>query len=340
MALAAGCSAPWYWGGPDLVGRADELKRRARPASELGLAWADAESRTLLRPLCFRTDDRPAVLDFHGPALADARPVVRVRVNGRSTYALLDSGAEASLVEWPGALRLGITPLRSPKGEGLIPLPGQGLGLPFRQYLGIAAEVRAGAGGVRNVPVGILDAADALASGGRMSGARVELLLGADFLRAFRRIEFDFVRERVRLDPPRDAPPAGERLAVVPLESAGIPVVEMELDGHGRIPVGLDTGGEFGLWIPGRLATQWRLPRPERRNPVYGSGIGGSAPLSATVPQTLRVGKLTLAGLPAVIGPQGAGRADPPHALLGRMGLRNLLFYMDLEKGQIGFFRP
>ncbi len=335
LSCAAGCVLLPGGDASSPAARSVALRAAARSAEELGMSWHTTDGAPALHPVRMRVASHPVVLDFHTRPGEEAPPVVRVRVNDRTTYALIDTGAAGCLADWPGARRLGIVPLLPP-GErgGLMALPGQGLGLPFRQYLGIALEVRAGDTWVRHVPVGILDADGGMVERGHYGSTRLEILLGMDFLRVFDRVSFDFPRERLVLDPPAGEASARSGPTVsASLKAHGIPVIEMELEGHGGVDVGLDTGGSFALWIPGRLAAEWRLPRALTARPTYAAGVGGVAPSTATARQTLRLGDLVLRDLPAVIGPQGGGRPDLPCVLLGHRAMRDLRITLDFAGG-------
>lgn len=345
LALAAGC-ADMGW----ITARGDPartLARRSCTPEEAGLRLESAGGRTRMRPINMVLRRDASRHDFSVRIQGErARPLVRVRVNGYETLALLDSGSTATLVDWRAALRMGVIPLRwpgAPPSAGavspLMTAGGQGLGARFQGYLGLMRTVRLGGLEVSNVVAGIVDAEFGLGNRGWMAGQRVEMLLGAEFLQFAREVTFDFPGEQFRIGSWFGSAPPGVADARL-IESSPVPVIEVELPGGVRIPAALDSGGDFGLWIPWKLAKQVGLPTPPAgARGLSGIGVGGTTyavPLGAL---EMRIGQLDLGPVPVAIDTLGGEHTALPYALLGLDILERYEISLDYTLGLVRFRR-
>jgi hypothetical protein len=333
---ASGCATPVGFSVTDLA----RLRHRAVAPEALGRGFVREGPQARLGPVRVWAERKPATLDFlaRQPGAA-VLPLVRVSVNRRTTNALVDSGAGGTVMDLHGAERTGVLPLRAPAGPGgrgdLILLPGRGLGSAFVHCLGIAGEFSAGPARVRHVPVGIVALPDGFGRTGWLDGARVELLVGADLLGLFDAVTFDFPRARLELRTEAPAPPAGALVCPL-LRRDPVPMVNARLSGFGELPVAVDTGGDFGLWIPAGLARELGVVLAAEGEAVrYGRGLGGATAATPAGTHTLELGGRKVVRVPVLVGAGGAGRPDIPYALLGREVLARYAVTLDYANNRL-----
>lgn len=349
LAFAAGCAdMGWLTARGDLAGT---LLRRSRTPDQVGLRLETTGERTRMRPINMVMRRDASKHDFSIRIDGErARPIVRVRINGYETLALLDSGSTATLVDWRAAMRMGVVPLRWPArppgapavsnaAAQLMTAGGQGLGARFQGYLGLMGSVRLGGLEVSNVVAGIVDAEFGLGNRGWMAGQRVEMLLGAEFLQFAREVTLDFPGEQFRIGSWFGSAPPGVADARL-IEASPVPVIEVELQGGVRIPAALDSGGDFGLWIPWKLAKQVGLPTPPTgAHGLSGIGVGGTTyalPLGAL---EMRIGQLDLGPVPVAIDTLGGENTALPYALIGLDILERYEVSLDYTLGLVRFRR-
>ncbi len=308
----------------------------ARPPESMGIRMEVHGNSLRIDPVNAVVRREPSTLSFCARPFEDATPIIRIRVNGQTVLALLDTGSTATLMDSAGAARVGVPALRSGAAGvdgGLVRLPSQGLGAKFHAWLGLAPEVQAGGVTVSNLVVGILDPKTDLGARGWMAGHRVEMLLGSDFLRLCGRAIWDVPGERITLAPPAAAmPPDG-----VPLDPEHIvPVCRVRVGDDREVPAGIDSGGAFGFWVPGPLSRGAKLPQPKPdAQASLSQGMGGSVVSTPAGPVDLRLGGAVLEDVPMVIGATGRGHAHLPHALIGRTALATRTVSFDFDRGTV-----
>ena len=305
----------------------------ARTPESLGIRLEIRGARLGADPVNVVVRREPAMLPFCLRPFGEAVPIVRVRVNGHTVLALVDTGSTATLMDSAGAARVGVPALRStaPADGGLLRLPSQGLGARFNAWLGIAPEVRAGGVTVTNLVVGILDPKTDLGARGWMAGHRVEMLLGADFLRLCGRAVWDVAGDRIALAPPASILPEGGA-ALDP--AYVVPVCRVRVGDDREVPAGIDSGGAFGFWVPGPLFRGAKLPQPGPEGRiVLSEGMGGRVVSTTAGEVDLRIGAARIGGVPMLMGATGHGHAHLPYALLGRAALAGRIVSFDFDRG-------
>lgn len=307
----------------------------ARAPESLGIRLEARGAALHAEPVNVVVRREPATLAFCLRPFGEAVPIVRVRVNGHTVLALVDTGSTATLMDSTGAARVGVPALRSaaPADGGLLRLPSQGLGARFNAWLGIAPEVRAGGVTVTNLVVGILDPKTDLGARGWMAGHRVEMLLGSDFLRLCGRVVWDVSGDRIALAPPESIMPGGGAV----LDPAHVvPVCRARVGADREVSAGIDSGGAFGFWVPGPLFRGAKLPQPGPEGRiVLSEGMGGRVVSTTAGAVDLRVGDSRLEGVPMLMGATGHGHAHLPYALLGRAALAGRIVSFDFDRGTV-----
>lgn len=282
--------------------------------------------------------DTGAVLYWEGGASGADAPVVRVRLNGRTVYALVDTGSSVTLIDVAAAARYRV--LRGAQGgekgtNDVASWTAQGVGASVEAERGVVREFRIGGIVIHDVPVGLVPR---LADRAPWAGERArtaEVILGMDLLRAMQRLEWDGVRGAIRLGSAAQrrggAPPGG---IVVQCET-GLPVVTIRLGEHELAAV-FDTGAEFAVYVPGPLSRLVGLPPPRGRT-LLAHGLGGRVVASEAGTMMLRVGDIDFGTVSVWIGATGQGHAHWPFALLGRGAFGSRWFLLDLVKGRLWF---
>lgn len=326
-ALAAGC----------LSLQPPDPARTARDPQSLGIRMESGGGSLRMAPVNIVTRREASTLTFHARPFEEAAPVVRVRVNGQTLLALVDTGSTATILDAAGAARLGVPALRaapSANGAGaLIPIPSQGLGAQFRAWLGVASCLSVGGVTVTNMVVGILDPGTGFGVQGWTAGHRVEMLLGSDFLRLCGRVVWDSPGERITLG---GAAPAADPGALALDPRNVVPVCTVGVGADRTIQAGIDSGGSFGLWVPGPLSRGARLPQPDPDTaPLIHYGVGGPVLSTPAGSVDVRIGTVVLTRVPMTFGATGQGHAHLPHALLGRTALSRRIVTFDFDRNTV-----
>ena len=110
-------------------------------------------------------------------------------------------------------------------------------------------------------------------------------------------------------------------------------MIEATIDGR-TLPCYVDTGGDYGLLLPRKLAGELGYWRPGHETVGISGGVGGAS-LSATYHvREAKLGHATFADFPArtqITGPDAAGGT----VLLGNICLRRLRVTFDFLHGQL-----
>lgn len=128
----------------------------------------------------------------------DPVPVVPVEIEGQPFEALIDSGAQASVLDQAAAARLG--------ARALVPVPVVAFGVSGQPQMGRSASVAARLGDL--TLTGLRTAVLDLAPLRQASGRAISLVLGMNAL-AELLLDLDTPRRRLALRDKRDLPPAG-----------------------------------------------------------------------------------------------------------------------------------
>ncbi|MFN3944321.1 MAG: retropepsin-like aspartic protease [Allosphingosinicella sp.] len=257
------------------------------------------------------------------PAAAAAAPLetfrnrlfVAAEVNGAPVAALLDSGAEMSVLDDGFAGRLGLAQAGGATAHGS---GAEALEARFAQGVAIkAAGVR-----IADRTVAVIDLGEVSA---RLIGRPVDMILGRDLFDAARlRIDID----GGTIDPlPRDAEPAGVRLALA--SHRGIEAFPAAVEGHATAQAVFDLGNGSEVMVGRAFAERIGLAAPgrivERRS---GGGLGGAVERDVVRLETLDIAGRTFRDIPAAID-------DSPTAAdlnIGTSMLRHFLITTDFAR--------
>lgn len=203
------------------------------------------------------------------------RLFLEAKVNGRVAEALLDSGAEASLVDRRFAAEVGLNAGQAvtARGTGAATVAAR-----------MVPNVRIEAAGmtVADATVGIIDLTDI---GTRLIGGPLPMIVGREIFDAAR-LAID-ITGRTIAALPATAKPAGIRLPLS--EAAGIMHMPVEIEGRPASAT-FDLGNGTGVMVSARTA-ETLLADDRATGSTEGGGLGGAKPM-----RTLTLRSLTLAG--------------------------------------------
>lgn len=228
------------------------------------------------------------------PASAAAEPLelfndrlfLPATVNGERTVALLDSGAEMTVLDDDFARRLGLATEGSAVGRGT---GAQTVEATFAEHLrieaaGVSLEQRAAV-----IELGEVSQ--------RLVGRDVELILGREI--------FDHARLRIDIEGgtiDTGAEPGQAAVRLPMTNRRGVPTVPVTVEGHAPVHADFDLGNGSGVVVGRAYAERIGLTAPER---VVGrrsaGGIGGAVERDQVVLRSLVVGGREFRDVPAGI---------------------------------------
>ena len=257
-------------------------------------------------------------------------PVILASVNGKTgVRLLLDSGSNRNLFGYSLAHDLGITAV-----TGLDPVTSSGIGGTVDNLIGVARSIKLETIELRRVLALIGPDTQVLSMTHGFWNNPQALILGLNTLRMLSYVSIDAPNGTVTFAP-RDtyhARPSSIFATAVPMQWVnGLPLVEVVLDGK-AVPCYVDTGGDYGLLLPRKLAGDLGYWKPGHETIGISKGVAGAS-LSATYDvREVKIGLANFSNLSArtqVTGPDAAGG----NALLGNAALRQLRVTFDFQHG-------
>jgi Aspartyl protease len=207
-----------------------------------------------------------------------SRLMIAASINDHPVQALLDSAAEATIIDIEFAKRL---KLRSSSTA-----TGQGSGnASFEAGMVDGVQLKALGLSLPNQTVAIVNLKDV---GGRLLGQKLDVILGREIFDAAR-LFIDIDGRRIRVIK-RDVEPAGVRLELI--TERGIETLPVRVEGA-AVRAAFDLGNGGGVLLGSKLAQRMHLLTDGR--PVAaarGGGLGGE-----TSRQTLKIRSLEVAGI-------------------------------------------
>jgi hypothetical protein len=241
-----------------------------------------------------------ALLGFTGPAGADtgqsfeltltrgSRLMIDARVNGHPVRALLDSAAEATLLDHSFAQRLRL--------KGSKAVSGQGSGQTFFDAVLINGVTLQALGlSLPNQTIAVTDLKDV---GRRLLGHPIEVILGREIFDAAR-LAIDIEGHRIAVVSP-DSKPLGMRLDLV--AEHGVETIPVRLESGEPVRATFDLGNGTQVLVGAALAARLRLLTDGR--PVKaerGGGLGGEAVRQIIALRSLEVAGKRFDDVPAAI---------------------------------------
>jgi hypothetical protein len=289
-----------------------KLTRWAGIIGVLAMTWygeavASGESATVSPELA------PATLIVRGD-----RVFIPVRLNGLETRdALLDSGAELSLVDQAFAQQAGLVTAGTETARGT----GGEEEVTFAQGVTIeAAGIR-----LEDRPVAVLDLSDIAT---RLVGSPLTMIVGRELFDAAR-LAIDI--ESGSIAPVgRDAVPAGRRLDMQ--THAGLQTIPLSVEGGEPVQADFDLGNGNEVLIGAAYAARAGLLAPDRIvGQKSGGGIGGEVDRDLVVLAELELAGVSFRDVPAAIDrTENAGDVN-----VGVRILRNFVITVDFAENAV-----
>lgn len=243
---------------------------------------------------------------------------VNAKLNGREYVMLLDTGAAITVIDKPVA-----EALRLPPGERMNVLGASGQGESVVTRL---ASIELGRVKLQDLQVAVTDLGLIRLLGGERFGG----LLGFNVLSRFR-FTVDYHAGTLRLEPSGGKLPPGK---VVKAQFPGAtPLLEMEVEDIGRVPMLLDTGAAMTI-VPAEKAQQWQPSRSASLGLALGVGGMGSVPRAARA-ETVRLAGETITDALLMFAPPASKGApvqilsEAGFGLLGNNILRHFRLTID-----------
>lgn len=258
-----------------------------------------------------------------GPQLV----AVAATAGGGALGALVDSGAQTSVIDRAAAARLGVA--------AGAPLPLLAYGVTGAPQIGRAAvaDVALGALSLPRLHLAVLDLSPIV----QATDGRVELVIGQDVLRRVA-VDIDFPQARLALRPV-GARPAGTALSALSARLQGRELVaRVQVEGHGVEAV-VDTGSSSALALSERAARTAGLldaGRPARTETGVTFG-GAGADRLVTADSLILPGRRPLRDVTVQVFPTPAGLGHVPDALLGVGAFLRDRVLLDLSRGELWF---
>lgn len=259
---------------------ADATFERPTPVSRLSFAGNGASSG-------------PIAFDF----FAERRIYLPVVVNGQDVEALLDSGAETTVIDRAFAGRLGLRP------EGTVSAEGTG----GETTVGVAGgvSVRLGDATLSGITAAIMDLSG-LAS---RLGRPLPVILGKELLNEAV-VDIDFAARRLEVHAPdRYAPPANA-LETPALSVGGVRTVPVSLEGRSPVQATFDLGNGSPLIVYPAYAARESLLTDRPASLSLGGGVGGVRIQPIATLDRLGFGGVGFEGVPATFPAAGTAVFD------------------------------
>lgn len=242
-------------------------------------------------------------LDFE--LFSQRRLFIPVSVEGRTVDAMLDSGAEVTVVDRAFAEEIGLT------GQGGVTAIGTG----GSETVSIARgfDVRLGGAELKGVTVAVMD----LSAIAQALGRPVPVLLGKEMMNQAI-TDIDFAARRIRLVAPEAfvPPPGTVELPLTPVK--GLRAVPVAIEDGPTVLAMFDLGNGSPLALFPGYAAEARLTEGRRVSAVMAGGVGGAAPAALFNLSRLSIGGHVFENVPATLRPaDGVWARDDAAANVG-----------------------
>lgn len=228
--------------------------------------------------------------------LHGTRILLAARVNGHEVTALLDSAAEATLVDRAYARRIGLGAGQAVTGQG----SGQA---SFTANLVEGVTLEAVGLTLPNQTVAIADLRDV---GRRLLGRRIDVILGREIFDAAR-LRIDLAHRRIAVLP-ADATPAGTRLDLV--TENGVETIPVRVEDDEVVRATFDLGNGSAVLVGRAYADRAGLLTDGRPLGVErGGGLGGETARQTFTLKALEIAGRRFTAVPAAVDPQPTASA-------------------------------
>jgi hypothetical protein len=223
--------------------------------------------------------------------LSGSRLLLDARVNDHDVQALLDSAAEATLLDHAFARRIGLLPGEAVQGKG-------SGAATFDAQLVKGVSLEAVGVTLRGQEVAVADLADV---GQRLLHRPIDAILGRELFDAAR-LEIDVGHRRIRVLAPGEQP-RGRRLGLA--TEHGVETVPVAIEGHAPVRATFDLGNGAQVLVGRAYAQRLGLLADGRAvHREAGGGLGGEAQRETFVLRSLVIAGRRFDDVAAAIDPQ------------------------------------
>jgi hypothetical protein len=275
----------------DIDPKAD-AKAFARPASKRLYAFTGGQTAT-----------QPLPFEFY----LGSRIYIPAMINGNETHVLLDSGAEATILDKAYAESIGLRP------TAIVPAVGTG-GRDVAE-LASGVTIRIGAVELRDMTVAMIDLKPVAA----MIGKPLPVILGKEVLSALT-VDLDFAGKTIAFQDPAHFKPGPGAVAVPVTSVGGIHAIPAVVEGEGPVLMDFDLGNGSPLlvfpnhWKPRRMLDG----RPSSKG--LSGAVGGLKQRDVATVKTLTLAGVTFRDVPAIFG-EDDGSAFGNSRTAGNIGM-------------------
>jgi hypothetical protein len=238
------------------------------------------------------TSTRPMPFNF----FRESRVFLPATVNGMHTEVLLDSGAQASVIDREFARRLGI----EPEGQ----LNARGTGGEARAQFARGVTIRVGDLELRDLTVVVLD----LSQVGRGIGRQLPVILGAEVFNELA-VDIDFPGRMIRFHRSGTFQPPVSATRIPLRSEGGLRVVELSVEGRAPVPVTFDLGAGGALSLHHHYWTSSHLLEGRRASRTLAGAVGGLREVPLATLRTVELAGVTFRNVPATFA-DAAGAFD------------------------------
>jgi predicted aspartyl protease len=256
----------------------------------------------------------------------EALPTMRATVNGNPVHALLDSGAQYSVIDRSLAYELSLH-------QTFAPLVAVGVGGDAQLGRGTTIDVKVGGLALNKLKAGVLD----IGPLANRKGLGTPLILGQDVLRQVV-ADIDFPNSRLTLAAPTGYKlPAGAKPAPVHAKGRAL-ATQIWVNGH-QVEAVIDTGASMVLALSEDVAEGAGLLK-QKGKPRYGSSVvlGGELAGQVVTAQQIAFGGAVFYDAEVLLYP-AQHMPGFPHGLLGAGALKRFRVIIDQGKA-LSLVRP
>lgn len=248
-------------------------------------AFARAASRKVFAFAPGQTATQPLPFEFY----LGSRIYIPAAVNGQATHVLLDSGAEATVLDKAYAESLGI------KATAIVPAVGTG-GRDVAE-LASGVTIRMGAVELTDMTVALIDLKPIAA----MIGRPLPVILGKEVFNALA-VDLDFARRTIAFQDPAHFRAAPGAIVVPVTSTGGIHAIPASIEGGPPVLMDFDLGNGSPLLVfPGHWKPLRMLDgRPSSKS--LSGAVGGLKTRDVATVKSLTLAGVTFNDIPAIFG--------------------------------------
>jgi hypothetical protein len=282
------------------------------PGENVVLRWSKVELNTKVDDALFVRPESFKLATFDGSAHGTApiafdfynsnRIFIPATINGRPVKLLLDSGADATVIDTALAKELGL----KLEGEGVA----NGTGGQTSTAMAKNVEIKVGSMSL-HVPMAVsMDLSDV----SHRLGIPLQVILGADVFKQLI-VDLDFGRRTIAFDEPQGFTPPPGAVTVPVTPQAGVPTVTASFEGGPEVQVDFDIGNGSPLLIFPAYWQPHKMLDDRKVSARLGGAVGGAREEKMATVRTVVFAGHTFHDVPAEFSTPGPNAVDSDHSV-------------------------